>query len=137
MEGFKTKIDHLSPQDLGYSPDTLKPVLVYDQNIIFNYPDKVAAMKVVMQRDHLGLKEAKDKVTQQFSLYESNGCKTGEDEARLTPDGRLIDASNILKPALARGKIRCIGATTTSEYKKFIENDSALERRFQKRKYIS
>ncbi len=43
-----------------------------------------------------------------------------------------IDASNILKPALARGKIRCIGATTTSEYKKFIEKDSALERRFQK-----
>ena len=43
-----------------------------------------------------------------------------------------IDASNILKPALARGKIRCIGATTTEEYKKFIESDSALERRFQK-----
>ena len=43
-----------------------------------------------------------------------------------------IDASNILKPALARGKIRCIGATTTLEYKKFIEKDSALERRFQK-----
>lgn len=43
-----------------------------------------------------------------------------------------IDASNILKPALARGKIRCIGATTTDEYKKFIEKDSALERRFQK-----
>ena len=43
-----------------------------------------------------------------------------------------IDASNILKPALARGKIRCIGATTTEEYKKFIEKDSALERRFQK-----
>lgn len=43
-----------------------------------------------------------------------------------------IDASNILKPALARGKIHCIGATTTEEYKKFIENDSALERRFQK-----
>lgn len=43
-----------------------------------------------------------------------------------------IDASNILKPALARGKIRCIGATTTAEYKKFIEKDSALERRFQK-----
>ena len=42
-----------------------------------------------------------------------------------------IDASNILKPALARGKIRCIGATTTDEYKKFIEKDSALERRFQ------
>ena len=43
-----------------------------------------------------------------------------------------IDASNILKPALARGKIRCIGATTTEEYNKFIEKDSALERRFQK-----
>lgn len=43
-----------------------------------------------------------------------------------------IDASNILKPALARGKIRCIGATTTDEYKKYIEKDSALERRFQK-----
>lgn len=43
-----------------------------------------------------------------------------------------IDASNILKPSLARGKIRCIGATTTKEYKKFIEKDSALERRFQK-----
>ena len=43
-----------------------------------------------------------------------------------------IDASNIFKPALARGKIRCIGATTTDEYKKYIEKDSALERRFQK-----
>lgn len=43
-----------------------------------------------------------------------------------------IDASNIFKPALARGKIRCIGATTTAEFKKYIEKDSALERRFQK-----
>lgn len=43
-----------------------------------------------------------------------------------------IDASNIFKPALARGKLRCIGATTIEEYKKFIEPDSALERRFQK-----
>lgn len=43
-----------------------------------------------------------------------------------------IDASNIIKPALARGKLRCIGATTQEEYKKFIEKDSALERRFQK-----
>lgn len=42
-----------------------------------------------------------------------------------------IDASNILKPALARGTIRCIGATTTSEYKKYIETDKALDRRFQ------
>ena len=42
-----------------------------------------------------------------------------------------LDAANILKPALARGEIRCIGATTWSEYKKHIEPDSALERRFQ------
>ena len=42
-----------------------------------------------------------------------------------------IDASNILKPALARGNVRIIGATTTSEYKEFIENDRALSRRFQ------
>ena len=42
-----------------------------------------------------------------------------------------IDASNILKPALARGKIRCIGATTIEEYKKHFEKDKALERRFQ------
>lgn len=43
-----------------------------------------------------------------------------------------IDASNIFKPALARNKLRCIGATTTSEYKKFIEQDAALDRRFQR-----
>lgn len=42
-----------------------------------------------------------------------------------------IDASNILKPILARGKLKIIGATTTEEYKKFIENDRALSRRFQ------
>lgn len=42
-----------------------------------------------------------------------------------------LDAANILKPALARGYLRCIGATTHEEYKKFIENDKALERRFQ------
>lgn len=43
-----------------------------------------------------------------------------------------IDASNILKPALSRGEIQCIGATTTDEYRKHIEKDAALERRFQK-----
>lgn len=43
-----------------------------------------------------------------------------------------IDASNIFKPALSRNKLRLIGATTTEEYKKFIEQDGALERRFQK-----
>ncbi|HRZ86995.1 MAG TPA: ATP-dependent Clp protease ATP-binding subunit [bacterium] len=42
-----------------------------------------------------------------------------------------IDASNILKPALSRGEIQCIGATTLNEYRKYIEKDAALERRFQ------
>ncbi len=43
-----------------------------------------------------------------------------------------VDAANILKPALSRGEIRCIGATTPDEYRKYIEKDAALERRFQK-----
>ncbi|HVP90913.1 MAG TPA: ATP-dependent chaperone ClpB [Terriglobales bacterium] len=42
-----------------------------------------------------------------------------------------VDASNMLKPALARGELRCVGATTLNEYKKHIEKDAALERRFQ------
>lgn len=43
-----------------------------------------------------------------------------------------MDASNLLKPMLARGELRCIGATTADEYRKYIEKDAALERRFQK-----
>lgn len=46
--------------------------------------------------------------------------------------GSSVDAANILKPALARGELQCIGATTLDEYRKNIENDAALERRFQK-----
>jgi ATP-dependent Clp protease ATP-binding subunit ClpB len=46
--------------------------------------------------------------------------------------GGGMDASNLLKPALARGELHCIGATTVMEYKKFIEQDAALERRFQR-----
>jgi ATP-dependent Clp protease ATP-binding subunit ClpC len=42
-----------------------------------------------------------------------------------------IDASNVLKPALARGEVQCVGATTLDEYRKYIEKDGALERRFQ------
>src|SRR5699024_12094977 len=48
---------------------------------------------------------------------------TGESE-------RAIDASNILKPALARGELQTIGATTLDEYQKYIEKDAALQRRF-------
>jgi ATP-dependent Clp protease ATP-binding subunit ClpC len=46
-------------------------------------------------------------------------------------DGGAMDAANILKPALARGDFPCIGATTVKEYRKYIEKDAALERRFQ------
>ena len=42
-----------------------------------------------------------------------------------------MDASNIIKPALSRGEMQCIGATTLNEYRKYIEKDAALERRFQ------
>ncbi len=43
-----------------------------------------------------------------------------------------LDASNMFKPALSRGEIQCIGATTLDEYRQYIEKDGALERRFQK-----
>ncbi len=46
-------------------------------------------------------------------------------------EGGSLDAANILKPALARGELRCIGATTRAEYERYIERDSALERRFR------
>ncbi len=46
-------------------------------------------------------------------------------------EGSTVDAANMLKPALARGDIRCIGATTFDEYRRYIETDTALERRFQ------
>ncbi|KFG57966.1 putative ClpB [Toxoplasma gondii RUB] len=47
-------------------------------------------------------------------------------------EGGAMDAGNMLKPMLARGEFRCIGATTTNEYRQYIEKDKALERRFQK-----
>ncbi len=43
-----------------------------------------------------------------------------------------LDASNIFKPALARGELQCIGASTLDEYRMYIEKDGALDRRFQK-----
>ncbi len=42
-----------------------------------------------------------------------------------------MDAANLLKPMLARGQLRCIGATTLDEYRKYVEKDAAFERRFQ------
>ena len=49
------------------------------------------------------------------------------------PRGNSMNAANILKPALSRGEIQVIGATTMTEYRKYIEKDSALERRFSAR----
>lgn len=65
-------------------------------------------------------------------------CKhTSPSPSITSPNGFLItfllssrDAANLLKPMLARGKLRCIGATTLSEYRKYIEKDAAFERRF-------
>eukprot|EP00972_Heterocapsa_arctica_P008857 1298837-Heterocapsa_arctica.AAC.1 len=48
-----------------------------------------------------------------------------------TGGGGAIDAANILKPALSRGELQVIGATTMEEYRKYVEKDKALERRFQ------
>merc|ERR1719440_1497199 len=45
--------------------------------------------------------------------------------------GGAMDAGNLLKPLLARGELRCVGATTLDEYRQYIEKDAALERRFQ------
>lgn len=58
------------------------------------------------------------------------------DEAHLimgagSTNGDSVDVANLLKPALARGEIRCIGATTLQEYRRFVEKDPAIERRFQ------
>ena len=50
----------------------------------------------------------------------------------LVAQQEALDASNMFKPALARGEIQCIGATTLDEYRQYIEKDGALERRFQK-----
>jgi hypothetical protein len=55
----------------------------------------------------------------------------GPDFSSAGATGGAMDASNLLKPMLGRGELRCIGATTLDEYRKYIEKDAALERRFQ------
>src|SRR5699024_2458945 len=75
-------------------------------------------LKAVMQE----LKEAGNIILFIDELHTIVGAGTSEG---------AIDASNILKPVLARGEIQVIGATTIDEYRKYIEKDSALERRFQ------
>ena len=72
------------------------------------------------------LKEIKDKNGQIILFIDELHTIVGAGQAE-----GAIDASNMLKPLLARGQLRCIGATTLNEYRKYIEKDSALERRFQ------
>ena len=48
-----------------------------------------------------------------------------------------MDAANLLKPALARGELHCIGATTLAEYREHMEKDAAFERRFQQARFLS
>ena len=63
---------------------------------------------------------------QKSSYFCFGGCSVTEES-----NEGAMDAANILKPALARGELRSIGATTLDEYQKYFEKDKALERRFQ------
>lgn len=74
------------------------------------------------------LKEIKESETQLILFIDELHMLVGAGAS----GGGGMDASNLLKPALARGELHCIGATTIQEYKKYIEKDAALERRFQK-----
>nr|XP_034594793.1 chaperone protein ClpB1-like isoform X2 [Setaria viridis]XP_034594797.1 chaperone protein ClpB1-like isoform X2 [Setaria viridis] len=74
------------------------------------------------------IKEAEDAVGKVILFIDEMHMLVGAGGA---PGGK-VDAANLLKPALARGRIRCVGATTLDEYRKYIEKDAALERRFQK-----
>lgn len=58
-------------------------------------------------------------------------CATSTRTSRSIVVQGAMDAGNLLKPMLGRGELRCIGATTLDEYRKYIEKDPALERRFQ------
>src|SRR4029077_5981408 len=75
-------------------------------------------LKTVMNE----IRESKDTVIfiDELHTIVGAGCAEG-----------ATDGSNMLKPALARGELQCIGATTLDEYRKYIEKDGALERRFQ------
>jgi len=76
-------------------------------------------MKAVMNE----LEKAKDVILSLTSCIQSFGAGGASGS---------LDASNMFKPALARGDLQCIGATTLDEYRQYIEKDGALDRRFQK-----
>ena len=64
-------------------------------------------------------------------VYNANTANTNDLPAGAGKAEGAMDAANLLKPALARGELRCIGATTLAEYRQHIEKDAAFERRFQ------
>jgi ATP-dependent Clp protease ATP-binding subunit ClpC len=113
------------------------------QRIIDNSVPQILANKRIVSLD-LGLLVAGTKYRGQFEerlkaimkeIYKTDNIILFIDELHtLVGAGAAegsIDASNMLKPALARGELQCIGATTLGEYRKYIEKDGALERRFQ------
>jgi len=74
-------------------------------------------------------------ILQELAHLEGTVCVLIDEVHTLVGAGRgdgAMDAGNMLKPALARGELRCVGATTLDEYRKYIEKDAALERRFQR-----
>lgn len=72
----------------------------------------------------LGCNYFSDSIKPRFSIFIFHNLSAGA-------TGGAMDAGNLLKPMLGRGELRCIGATTLNEYRKYIEKDPALERRFQ------
>ena len=109
----------------NYVPDTIQGKTIYSLNMGM----------LVANTKYRG--EFEEKIENLLKFLKSKG---GEsilfiDELHLligSQAGGAMDAANLLKPALARGELHCIGATTYEEYKKYIESDSALERRFHK-----
>ncbi len=119
VEGLAIRIAH------GDVPDTLKKkrVVALDLGALIagtkyrgEFEDRLKAF----------LKEIEDAAGEIILLIDELHTLVGAGAAE-----GAVDASNMLKPALARGELRCVGATTLNEYKKHIEKDAALERRFQ------
>ena len=118
-----------------------KPVVEYIESISKNIDDKLFkkdAEIAQLKKDIEILNMEKNALKKEISDFEEEKKKISdvflkaEETARNTIEKANQDASNMLKPALARGELQCIGATTSAEYRKYFEKDAALERRFQK-----
>ncbi len=94
----------------------------------------LACMPLLTQAHQLAKRPESSKLLCGHDIGMCNGTQMIDEVHTLIGAGAAegaIDAANILKPALARGELQCIGATTLDEYRKHIEKDPALERRFQ------